>query len=129
MSDFDTTPTTMEGTYWKGRLDEAEAKVTALEAEKKETDGRSKAYWRKQARQNGALLRGTRIMLAGLVHKLDGRATIPQVTLAAMSEGRYMMHSKPDPTSKAIEITVTTSPEFANQTTEQSLVDPEENEA
>jgi len=78
---------------------------------------------RAQVRKLDALLRGTRVLLAGIVHEVGGEVVIGKKTLEMMDSGDYVMEQKikDDPVSAHIIVTQKPPPELELD------VDPEEN--
>ena len=84
----------------------------------------SKAYWKKLARKNEALLNGTRVLLASVVKDLGGEITVENTTLADVGAGNFVMNSRSSADEEAPSVTITVVP-----VKQESVVDPEQNES
>lgn len=109
-------------------LTEYRSAVAALQAEVADVQTNSKAYWRRLARKNQALLRGAHLALAGLVHDLGGKATVGEETLKNMSQNPHKLDTRFDDKTKAVHIHVYPAPMNPQPPSEEILGLPESNQ-
>lgn len=78
------------------------------------------AELRAELRRLDGIIKGTRLILAGLVHQVGGEVVLDEPTLRLMDSGNFTMSQKSMSDPMSVRIVVTEKPPGADATTEEN---------